>query len=239
MEKKSRKQLITAKIKKYLKKIKGFLKVALPLAIGIVIGVVASPILSSSKNEDAKPTIVNIDETIKTQEENESILITVSNVKKIISPASELTSTKYYYKDADSFEDSKEFMDIKLPLTTNKVVFTYEGVINIGIDLSEVSITDIDNENQRITIRMPDVKILSHEVDMSSFEFPFEDYSIFNETQMGDYTQLIEEIKKNKEEKISSDSEIMENTRENAENVIRSFLKTAEMTKDYNIIFTN
>lgn len=239
MENKDGKHLIATKAEKYLKKAKGILKIILTLVVGIAIGIIATPILSSSKKEDVKPTIVNVDETIEKQEENESILITVSNVKKIISPASELTSTKYYYKDADSFEDSKMFMDMKMPFTTNKVVFTYEGVINIGIDLSAVSITEIDNKNQRITIKMPDVKILSHEVDMSSFEVPFEDYSIFNETEMEDYTQLIEEIKKNKEEKISSDPEIMESTRENAENVIRSFLKTAEMTKDYNVIFTN
>lgn len=76
--------------------------------------------------------------------------LTISHVNEIIRPASELITTKYAYTDANIYENYKELFNVRLPITTNKVVFTYSGSVGIGIDLSKVSLY-LDNENKHLS----------------------------------------------------------------------------------------
>lgn len=166
----------------------------------------------------------------------ESVEINSVTVKEIIAPASELVTLKKEYTDFDTYENSKELFGKKLPFTTDKVIFTYSGVISAGIDLSEVEL-DVNNDKKTITITLPDAKILSHEIDEKSFEFYEIKNSILNETSFEDYTTLRAGLKERQEEKVLSDKEFMRSVEDSAENVIKGFLTSADATKDYKVIF--
>lgn len=166
----------------------------------------------------------------------DNYMLTISTVEKIIKPASDLITSKYIYKDADTYENYKQLFGEKVPFTTDTVVFTYKGTVSVGIDLSEVKYV-IDNEKETISIKLPEIRIKSNEIDDSSFEYPFEANSIFNTTGMSDYTELLATLKEKKEEEVKSDTEFMDTARQNTENVLKEFLTASDVTKDYTVIF--
>lgn len=194
-------------------------------------GVLTGVIKPWEKNK-INPVISLVDDTII----EENYTLTISTVEKITKPASDLITSKYIYKDADTYENYKKLFDKRVPFTTDKVVFTYEGTVSVGIDLSEVKY-EIDNENKIISIKLPEIKIKANEIDESSFEYPFESDSVFNTTGMSDYTELLATLKEEKEKEVKGDTEFMERARYNTENVLKEFLTAADATKDYTVIF--
>lgn len=209
----------------------GIVIIFIAFIVGFAIGVyvcVAKPWEAASK----EPSVVNADDAIT----EENYTLTISNVQKILQPASDLISTKYYYTDADTYENYKELFGKRIPFTTDKVVFTYDGVISVGIDLSAVSY-EIDNENQRITITLPEIKILSNEIDESSFEFPYMSNSVFNATEMDDYVELIARLKQEKAVGLFEDAEFMNAALANTKEILKNFLTLADATKEYEVVF--
>ena len=157
-------------------------------------------------------------------------------LKELLLPASDLVSTKYTYTDVGIYENSKKAFGVKIPLTTDKVIFTYSGIVSAGINLSDVTF-DINDLSKSITITIPPPQFMSHEMDESSFKFYDAKNSIFTETKLEDYTALMGELKSQKEEQLKNDGEFFPSVSENAKNVITDLLKIAESTSDYKINF--
>ena len=205
----------------------------LALVIAAIIGFGAGFFTCITKPwEKVEPTITTMGDTIV----EDNYMLAISTVEKIIKPASDLITSKYIYKDADTYENYKQFFGNKIPFTTDKVVFTYKGIVSVGIDLSEVKY-DINNKNETISIKLPEIEIKSNEIDDSSFEYPYESDSVFNTTGMSDFTELLATLKEKKEEEVKSDTEFMDTARQNTETVLEDFLTASDVTKDYTIIF--
>ena len=190
------------------------------LGVGVGLGLVLK-----SNNDDSG--IVSIEEELDT------IVL-----KEILKPASELVSLKYCYTDADVYEKNKNVSVFGYDATigTDKTVFTYDGVINAGIDISEVNYI-IDNNSRTITIDIPEPEIFSHEINENSFKFFDVKNSVFIETNLEDYTSLVSDLKKKKEDYLLNDGEFMDSVKENSERVIADFLTVSENTKDYKVIY--
>ncbi len=162
--------------------------------------------------------------------------LTMITLEEILKPASELVSMKYCYTDADIYEQSKSAFGVKVPFTTDKVVFTYSGIISAGIDISEVKY-QIDDTDKRITITLPEPKILSHQMNEKDFKFFDVKNSIFTETNLEDYSDLMGELKEQKEKQLSEDEEFFDSVTENTQNVLKDFLTVSDKTKDYTVVF--
>lgn len=163
-------------------------------------------------------------------------VLTVNHIEEILSLASDLITTKYVYTDADTYEDYKQFFNVRLPFTTNKVVFTYSGELGIGIDLSKLSVY-LDNENKAITISLPKIDVKYNEIDAESFEYYNVSTTIFNQLKMEDVSDLIATLIEKKEEQVLNDKKVMEEAYSNTEVVLRNLLSNSNFTRDYKVIF--
>ncbi len=203
------------------------------LVLAVIIGFGAGFFTCITKPwEKVRPIITTADDTIV----KDNYMLTISTVEKIIKPASDLITSKYNYKDADTYENYKQLFGQKVPFTTDKVVFTYKGTVSVGIDLSEVKY-DIENKNKTISIELPEIKVKSNEIDDSSFEYPFESDSIFNTTGMSDFTELLATLKEKKAEEVKRDKEFLDTARQSTKKVLQDFLTASDVTKDYTVIF--
>lgn len=218
--------------KKEFKGIKIRMRRILVLCLIIVISFSAGFVARSSKAWKRLPFITVIDDSAK----GKNYVLTISNVQKVLKPASDLVTTRYCYTDADTYENTKELFGKKIPFTTDKTVFTYDGIISVGIDLSQVSY-DIDNDEKSIAIKLPEIGIISNEIDASSFKFPYIEDSVFNATNMSDYIELIDQLKKKKAETVLEDAEFMNTAKENTEKLLKGFLTSADATKEYTVNF--
>ena len=127
----------------------------------------------------------------KFQVEEES-MVTSDIVESSLKEAKELTTLKYHYKNVASFESSQQFQGMKLPFTTKSFLYTYEGDINSGVDLDEAEVK-VDDESKIITIKLPKVKVLSHDIDEDSVMIFDEKNSVFNPLELEDYTNFRKE----------------------------------------------
>lgn len=166
----------------------------------------------------------------------EDATVDALTVEEIVTPASDLVAMKYSYTDVDVYENSKKLFGKKIPLTTDKVIFSYSGVVSAGIDLSQIQY-DIDNEAKTITVTLPAPKIMAHEMDESSFKFYDAKNSIFTQTKLEDYTALMDKLKKEKETRLRYDKEFMPSVTENAQKVLDDLFRVADATKEYTIIY--
>lgn len=123
------------------------------------------------------------------EEEN---MVTSDIVESSLKEAKELTTLKYHYKNVASFESSQQFQGMKLPFTTKSFLYTYEGDINSGVDLDEAEVK-VDDESKIITIKLPKVKVLSHDIDEDSVMIFDEKNSVFNPLELEDYTNFRKE----------------------------------------------
>ena len=194
------------------------------IAVGFILGAGGFALGHFTGNEPENKTV-----------ETEEIINSIT-LKEILEPASELISLKYKYTDADIYERSKFAGNVKIPFTTDKVVFTYSGIISAGFDLSEVDY-NINSTTKTITIDLPEPKILSHEIDESGFKFFDVKSSVFTETKLEDYTAMMAELKTKKEADLSDDSEFFDSVIDNAQTVVGNFLTLSDKTKDYTVKF--
>ena len=162
--------------------------------------------------------------------------VSIGHVEEIIRPASDLITTRYYYTDADIFEDFKQLLGVQLPFTTNRTVFTYEGVVGLGFDLSAVGI-GVDGDRKQITLTIPKLQIVSNEIDPDSFRYYEVTNSVFNQTEMGDITELIAVLRDKTAERVMQDQDLLKQAENNAEQILLGFLRSSVLTQAYTVEF--
>jgi|GEM_PF-511047 hypothetical protein len=186
---------------------------------------------------DYTPSAISTVET--TSDSNDKTILTVSTVESIISNTSDLITTKYLYKDADTYENVRKWIaGWDMPLSKYELVFTYSGSIGLGIDMSKI-ICSVDNNKKEILITLPEIEIKSNEIDESSFEYPIEKKEIFSKNEIGDFVDLISALKKQHQESTLNDETIVNNAKANAKNVILSFLNASTSTTGYQVVFAD
>lgn len=198
--------------------------VILVLALGSGVGAFASSKLGKKKTA--------LPEKIITEEKS----LDSATVSEMIMPASELVTMKYAYTKVGTSEKHKEAFGKKIPLTTDKTLYTYNGVVSAGVDLSEMVI-DIDNENKVINITLTAPKILSHEIDTTAFKSWDLNDSVFTKSTMSDYIGDIDTLKNQVETELNEDSEFFDSVTDSTKNVVEGLLNNSENTKEYEIVF--
>jgi hypothetical protein len=210
------------------------------VAILIVVVIIAAFFFGGYILNKKQPDLIAGESFIQDQPDDiieaENHRVTIQSLKQIISPASELIATKYYYTNADTYEDFKDIKGFKLPFTTNKTIFTYDGWVGLGFDISKVSF-EIDTEKQIIIVELPAITVVANNIDATSFQYYDVSKSVFNSTEMREVTDLIAELKTREQEKVMANDQLIQQAEKNAQSVISSFLKSSDLTKNYDVIF--
>ena len=160
--------------------------------------------------------------------------VTADLLSQQISSISELATVEYNYTNMGKFENQATFYGWKVPFTTKSFIVSYDGKMKAGIDMSVV---DIDISGKNINIKVPESKVLSHEIDEKSIEVFDETKNIFNPISIKDYNQFAID-QKTKVEEDAIEKGLLKEAQEKAETTIKTFLSTIEETKDYKINVT-
>lgn len=171
---------------------------------------------------------------IKSEKKNEKHKYTVDEIESQIKPAGDLIVEEYHYKDAGVYEDYKTFFGSRIPFTTDKQVFTYKGTAKVGYDFEKIEY-EIDNENKEIIIKLPELEILSNEIDHSSFQIVDSKDSIFNSQDFSDFNALEDELLRQKNSEVLADENLRAEAERKANEIIISFLKQNPDLSEYNM----
>ena len=137
----------------------------------------------------------------------------------------ELATQAGFYTNVQMISGSREIFGINIPLTEKKYIFGYDGVIKAGIDFADIKVV-VDEMTRVITVTLPEVKVLSNEIDENSFEIFDESHNIFNTLKVDDMNTSLIALKEESEAK-AIENGLLENARRNAEVLVRGFLAGA------------
>lgn len=160
----------------------------------------------------------------------EETKITSETVESALKEAKELTTLKYHYKNIASFENSQQFQGMTIPFTTKSFLYTYEGEIHAGVDLDEAKVK-VDEQAKKITISLPETKVLSHDIDEDSVMFYDEKNSIFNQLELEDYSNFRKE-EEAKVEKEAIDKGLLEEAEVQTKKAVKELLNINPIIND-------
>lgn len=134
-------------------------------------------------------------------------------------------------------DKSRSLFGATIPFTQSKYIYSYDTVIKAGIDFAEVDVKANDI-SKVISVELPEVKVLSTEVDYDSFEVYLEDESIFTQIDLSDQNESMAELTKTAEDDAIANG-LLDNAKENAEILLTGFLGKAYDLSEYSVKFAD
>lgn len=135
----------------------------------------------------------------------------------------ELSTLKCYFHNIAKAETQASGLLKFLNYGYKKVWMEYDGVVNIGIDASQIKIQEPDKNNV-VRISIPDAKILSIEADESSLTDPLTESGFWTEITTEDkttaYSAAQDDMKKSAEENTA----LLNQAKERAKDVIEAYV---------------
>lgn len=104
----------------------------------------------------------------------------------------ELATLSYNYTKVGEFSDNLTFNGWDIPLTQKSFLITYDGKLKAGVKMDKI---EVAINNNIITVSIPEIEILSNEIDESSIEVYDETKNVFNPISVNDYTTFAKKQK--------------------------------------------
>ena len=137
--------------------------------------------------------------------------------------AQELVSVAYHYTNMARYENQLDFYGWKVPFTTKTFIVSYDGVIKAGVDLSKVEV-HVDEASKKITVKLPDSQVLSHEIPEDSIEVFDESDNVLNRISITDYTSFTGDQKEAMEQR-AKDNGLLTSAEEKARDAVDTLLR--------------
>lgn len=122
--------------------------------------------------------------------------VTADLIDQRIQSIQELATMEYHYTNMGRYEDQLDFYGWKVPLTKKSFIISYDGLIKAGVDLSKA---EVRLGEEKVTVKLPAAKILSHEIPEDSIQVFDETRNVFNPIQIEDYTGFTKDQKEKTE----------------------------------------
>ena len=149
--------------------------------------------------------------------------ITEATLQEQLKSISDLATTEYNYTNMGKFENSHDLNGWSVPLTKKSFILSYDGKITAGIHLEDI---EFDVSDEKISVKLPEAVILSHEIDESSIQNFDESNNIFNPIKISDYTTFKLDQMEVMEQK-AIDKGLLKNAASEAAAVIYNLLSVA------------
>ena len=145
----------------------------------------------------------------------------------------EFATQSAYCTEVSATANARKLFGHNLPFTQSNIVFSYDVVIKAGYDFSAIT---WDVHDTTITVKLPEVKVLSCEVKEDSFKKYVEDESIFTPFTLDDNNNAMKALKETAQTDAIANG-LYENARSNAETMLTTFFASAYDMNEYTIVF--
>ena len=164
----------------------------------------------------------------KTQVSSETVEMELKNI-------GELATHAGYYTNVQVIKSSRQIFGVDIPLTQSQFIFSYDGVVKAGVDFADIEI-GVDEGRGQIVVTLPEIKVLSNEIDLDSLEIYDESNNIFHPLNIDDINVSLIEMQEESEAK-AIENGLLESARANAEALLRGMLAGFYDAQDYVIEF--
>lgn len=151
----------------------------------------------------------------------------------------ELATQAAYYTGVSTIDDNRVVRligkQLDVPFTNTKIIYSYDGVIKAGMDFSSIEFS-VDEASKTIRISLPEIRILSNEIDSNSLKVYDERHSAFTLIRAERFGESIGTLKKEAEENAINKGLLTE-ARRNAETLLSGFLSAGFDMNEYSLQF--
>ena len=145
----------------------------------------------------------------------------------------EFATQSAYCTQINVTDSSRELFGNKIPFTQSKYIYSYNITIKAGYDFSQIQ---WNIKGDTIEVKLPEVKILSSEIDLDSFKVYHEEESIFNKITLSENNEALKKLQ-NEAQTQAIQNGLYDNARTNAETMLKSFFANVYDLNIYKIVF--
>ena len=147
----------------------------------------------------------------------------------------ELATQAAYCTEGNVTEGARELLGLTIPFTQSKYVYSYDVVIKAGLDFGEIDWTVGEDT---ITVRLPEIRILSSEIDLDSFRVYVENESIFRRISLEENNEAMKALQASAQENAVANG-LLDNARANAETILTGFFAGEYDLSQYTLRFVD
>lgn len=147
----------------------------------------------------------------------------------------ELATQVGYYTNVEMIENSRDLWGWEVPFTQSKYIFSYDGVIKAGLDFSAIEVK-VNEIAKAVQVELPDMIVLSNEIDEGSLEVYDESRNIFTPLTLDAVNAAHEELKAEAEE-TAIENGLLDNAEDNAKIILQGMLAGMFDLSEYTVEF--
>ena len=147
----------------------------------------------------------------------------------------ELATQAAYCTEVNVTEGARELFGLTIPFTQSKYVYSYDVVIKAGLDFGDI---DWTVGGDTITVRLPETRILSSEIDLDSFRVYVENESIFRRISLEENNEALKALQASAQENAVANG-LLDNARANAETILTGFFAGEYDLSQYTLRFVD
>lgn len=137
----------------------------------------------------------------------------------------ELATLKCYYHNVAKAEMEASGIFAKWLKTGYKKIWTeYSGIIEYGIDISQVTVSEPD-KNGVVTVTMPDAQVLNVDVDEDSLGTPLTDTGFLTSVTTEEKTTTLAGAQEAMEQQAKENTEMLSQAKARAKTLIEEYIK--------------
>lgn len=137
----------------------------------------------------------------------------------------ELATLKCYYHNVAKEETEASGIFAKWLKTGYKKIWTeYSGIIEYGIDISQVTVSEPD-KNGVVTVTMPDAQVLNVDVDEDSLGTPLTDTGFLTSVTTEEKTTTLAGAQEAMEQQAKENTEMLSQAKARAKTLIEEYIK--------------
>ena len=137
----------------------------------------------------------------------------------------ELATLKCYYHNVAKAETEASGIFAKWLKTGYKKIWTeYSGIIEYGIDISQVTVSEPD-KNGVVTVTMPDAQVLNVDVDEESLGTPLTDTGFLTSVTTEEKTTTLAGAQEAMEQQAKENTEMLSQAKAQAKTLIEEYIK--------------
>ena len=147
---------------------------------------------------------------------------------QLVSQVQRITIVKYTAED--------KTISSNIPLIgSSRVIFSYDVVIEAGIDASKVKYVSESKKEKTLTIEIPHSEIYSATVDYDSKKVYLDQNHLFSNTSFEEGQDAVKELVGEAKERAKNEGKLLDYADQNAKKIIEDVIKTNKLYKDYTI----
>ena len=147
----------------------------------------------------------------------------------------ELATQVAYCTEVSVTDASRELFGVTIPFTQSKYIYSYDVIVKAGLNFDQIDYI-VDNENFTIKVTLPEIRVLSCEINPESFKLYHEAESIFRQITMEENNQALVELQESAQANAIHNG-LLENAQANAEALLTGFFAQVYDLNVYTITY--